>query len=189
MSPNPSSLKFDTERLKDGPLSVELSDPSSVDDLEDDPEYVFPDPVRLSVTLRLVGTTVLVNGTIETNARAECARCLEPVAIPLRAAVTIAFMADERLLVSEQNPEPVDDDSFYYNGEVVYPAEALRELLLLELPVVPACTLSANDICPVRKVKVEPLQFGSAAAHEPEDPAEDPDSLAAKLKRVRKEIE
>lgn len=182
-------LRFETERLKDGSVEYDLTETPEVMGLAEDPEYRFIDPVRLNFKLTLLGDTVLLKGRISTIARNTCARCLEDIGIPLSADVTIAYMTDPRLLDPERYPELVDDDTHYYDGEAIDPGEHLRELLLLELPTVPACELQEGDFCPVRKVKLEPMVFGPAEEFEKEAAAvEDDDSLAGKLKKVRKDL-
>lgn len=187
MTGNSSPLKFETERLKTGPQTHNLQLEPKALDLADDPEYRFEDPVHLDITLRLVGDTVLLNGAVRTVGTAPCARCLEPLRVVLSANLAITYMQDERLRQPDKYPELVDDDVHWYDGELIYPAEQIRELLLLELPLVPACELQPGDVCPVRNVAVKPLVFGpteeSEAAAEPAD-----DSLAAKLRRLRGEM-
>ncbi len=186
------SFRFEVLRLRGGSQTFDLSEPPATFDLLDDPEYLFEEPVRLQVTLRLIGTTVLMNGEISTLARAACARCLEKIGIPLRARVDLVWMNDERLLDLDRYPELYDDHTHYYDGEIVYPAEQLRELLLLELPTVPACELEPGDICPVRNVKVEPQVFGPEEEFEEEKmelEEEEGDSLAAQLKKLRRDME
>jgi DUF177 domain-containing protein len=187
-------LKFDVLRLKAGPEEHQLSESASVFGLEDDPEYSFKEPINLELLLKLAGETVLISGKISTVAKATCARCLEELPLSLSANFHLAYMDDPRLLDLDKNPELEDDGTFYYDGESVDLTEELRELLLLELPSIPACTLKPGDICPVRNVQVSPFVFGPRdKAGKPIDSdavaeEEAPGSLAAQLKKIRKEI-
>lgn len=188
INPKPNRLKFETERLKNGPISHELAESPLLFDLAEDPDYIFDEPVQLQLTLTLVGTTVLVRGTVSTIAKAPCSRCLEPLRVALRAAVSLTFMQDDRLLHPEKYPELLDDDTHWYDGEIVYPAEQLRELLLLELPSNPGCELDENDICPIRNVKVTPQVFGAEDENSAEKSPDD-GSFAAQLKKLRRDRE
>jgi len=179
-------LKFETERLKSGPLTYDINQPPDIFDLLDDPEYEFKDPVRGELTLRLVSSTVLLSGSLSTFATGPCARCLEPLRIPLRTTFMLTYMTDERLLKPDEFPELVSDSTFWYDGEMIYPAENLRELLLLELPTIPACQLQPGDICPIRNVQVHPLVFGPQEDEEVPE-TEDDNSLKAQLRRLKKE--
>ena len=185
-------LKFETERLKDGPIVHELDVHPELLELVDDPEYNFKEPVTGRLSVQLAGTTVLITGFIKTFATAPCARCLHELRVPLQTDVTIVFMQDERLLDSARYPELVDDNTHWYDGMVVHPGPQLRELLLLQLPTVSACELEPGDICPIRHVKLEPMVFGPADT-EPEAPAApapgETESFADKMKRLRREIQ
>ncbi len=188
MSAKSPVMKFETERLRTGPMTVDREDPPAAYELLDDPEYRFEKPVQLRIQLSLVGDTVLIRGSVETVASVECARCLHPIEVPLRAeGIALTYMQDERLLDPAKYPDLAEENTSYYDGEFVYPAEQLRELLLLELPSVPACTLGPGDICPVRNVKMGPMVFGPP---EGEDPPEAPGtSLGDQLRRLREEMQ
>jgi uncharacterized metal-binding protein YceD (DUF177 family) len=189
MKPTLKKLRFEVLRLKTGAQTYEQEDSPAIYDLQNDPEYTFDEPVRIALTLRLIGSTVIMTGTVSTVATAPCARCLESIRIPLNAKVSLAFMTDERLLDRERYPELIDDGSLWYDGEAIYPAEELRELLLLELPQIPACELEPGDICPVRNVKITPRVFGPAEEFEEEKAAAEEGSLSAQLRKLRKDIE
>lgn len=186
MTPKPHKFRFETERLKTGPITYDVAEPPALFDLTDDPEYVFDEPVTGTLTLRLAGTTVLMSGFLRTVAKSPCARCLEPLRVSLRAEVQLTYMDDPRLLDAKTYPELVDDDAHWYDGEMVYPAEQLRELLLLELPPIAACELEKGDVCPIRNVKVVTPTFGEADAEAAK--AVDETSFAGKLKKVRKDL-
>ncbi|MBI1289950.1 hypothetical protein GC173_01730 [bacterium] len=178
-------LKFETERLKDGPQSHALEVAPEILEIVDDPEYTFSDPVRVELTLRMVGQeSVLITGDIYTVAQAPCSRCLDNLRVPVRAKVTLLYQTDERLKSPEKYPELFDDNSFWFDGESVEPAEQLRELLLLELPPFPACELDEDDKCPISGKVHKALQFGDAEPASAEDP--DDNSLGAQLRRMRK---
>lgn len=169
-----SRFRFETERLRSGSMTYEVDEPAATFNLEEDPEYRFLEPVTGELKLSMVGDTVLMMGKVKTVATAACARCLEDLRVPLNANITLTFMEDPRLLEPEKYPELVDDDIHWYDGEAIYPADQIRELLLLELPSVPACELEPDDTCPVRGVKVGPLTFGPSEAETLDDaPAED----------------
>lgn len=190
MGPKLKTIRFEVLRLRSGGEEYEQENSPDAYDLRDDPEYIFEEPVRLRVALRLVGTTVLMGGEVSTVAQAPCARCLEPLRVPLSAPVDLIYMTDDKLREPERYPELADDNTAWYDGEIVYPAEKLRELLLLELPAIPACELEDDDFCPVRGVHVGPLVFGPAEEFEREkEAAEGEESLGAKLRRLREEME
>jgi uncharacterized metal-binding protein YceD (DUF177 family) len=182
-------LKFETERLKAGPQTHVVDVGPAVLEIVDDPEYQFNDPVHVELTLRMVGADgVLATGEVSTVAEAPCARCLDNLRVPIRAKITLLYQTDERLKSPDKYPELFDDNSFWFDGDFVEPAEQLRELLLLELPPTPSCELDEGDRCPISGKVHKPLVFG---ADEVEVKVEDPDdnSLGAQLRRMRKQKE
>ncbi len=194
MKPTLTGYKIEAERLRHGPMDFVLAEDPKVFDLQDDPEYRFEDPVRGAIRAQMVGSdTVLVTGTVHTVAGVACARCLEPLRLTLRADVHVTFMMDERLLDPVAFPELHEDPVFWYDGEMVYPAEALRELLLLELPTVAACELEPGDICPIRNVKVGPMTFGpnspAGRLSTGEEEFEDDQSFKGQMRRLREQLD
>ncbi|CAN5438659.1 hypothetical protein BH09SUM1_BH09SUM1_32750 [soil metagenome] len=186
MPAKPQRLKIEAERLKAGAMTYELQEPPVALDLLEDPEYVFDDPITGTLEARIVGDTVLLRGTIKTFATSPCGRCLETIRIPLIAHVTLTYMTDERLKDPDRFPDFADDSSYWYDGEIIFPGEQLRENLLLELPSVPACELEPGDICPIRGVRMTPPVFGPSDDEVAAKDEEDENSLKAQLKRMKK---
>ena len=108
-------------------------------------EYVFDEPLSYAVTFTNTGDAILVSGTVEGTARTACARCLEPVEIPLAGSVEGYF-----LLADDGAPEGMEADEFD-----VLPADKVIDLeplivaaLLVEVPLVPLCSQDCKGICP-----------------------------------------
>lgn len=182
-------FQFETDRLKDGPVTYEISREPGEFDLLDDPEYRFVDPITGSLKLTLAGDTVVMQGEIRTVATAPCARCLDDIRLPLSAAVTLAFINDERLLDRESEYALEEENSFYFDGEIIYPMEALRELLLLELPVVPACQLDEGDVCPFSGKKMGGVVFGEPDERPRTVNEEAGNSLREQMEQLRRKLE
>jgi uncharacterized metal-binding protein YceD (DUF177 family) len=186
---NRNPLKFETERLRKGPQTYDVEVTAADLQLLDDPEYLFTEPVQLHLMMRMVGQdTVLLQGWAKTIGATPCARCLESLRVPLKANFTLTFLTDEKLREPEKYPELQDDNTFWYDGESIEPIEQLRELLLLELPTIPACELDDKNLCPITGLKMGDWVFGDESiSGEAEDPTDN--SLAAQLKRLRKQQE
>jgi uncharacterized metal-binding protein YceD (DUF177 family) len=175
-------FKFETERLRKGPETHQIECEAALVGLTDDPEFKFLEPVHAELTLRMVGTTtVLVQGTVHTIASAPCSRCLEDLRVPLRAKVSLAYMTDDRLRDPLAKEENFDDNTHWYDGESINPAEEMRELLLLELPAIAACELESEDRCPITGKTMGRRTFGPVD----DAPAERPNSLAEQLRKLR----
>jgi uncharacterized protein len=180
-------MKFVTERLKDGPVTYPINETPATFDLLEDPEYRFEEPVTGQIRLTLVGDTVVLQGHVATRARTACARCLNDIGVFLRAELTLAFMHDPALLDPARDPEQFDENTYYFDGEAIYPMEAMREVLLLELPMVAACELEPGDICPITGEKAGSRFFGPTE-EKPVVEGKPGDSLADQMRRLRRQL-
>lgn len=101
-------------------------------------------PVRVDLTGREVGDSVLVRGTIHASARQECRRCLTEVEQEMDAQVDFLFA-------------PLDAEDEDADGEV-YPlpdrgneldlSAPVREALVLHLPQYVVCREDCRGLCP-----------------------------------------
>lgn len=109
-------------------------------------EYVFAEPLSYAVDFTNTGDAVLVAGTVDGVATTACARCLEPVEVPLRGSVEGYFL----LAPDAASQEGMEGDEFD-----VLPADKVIDLeplivaaLLVEVPLVPLCADDCKGICP-----------------------------------------
>ena len=105
-----------------------LSDPLAFKDVNVKGEYVCAGDDRISVKA-------------EVNARAEtrCSRCLDPVAIPVRADVDALYV---------RQPDPDDPDLYSYDSSTVVLTDAVRDALLLNMPLRVLCSEACRGLCP-----------------------------------------
>ncbi|GAB4320639.1 MAG: hypothetical protein Kow0059_15110 [Candidatus Sumerlaeia bacterium] len=139
-----SQLKIDVEKLKEAPLDIEIRHQCRVFDLVDE-QYQFLDPVSGHLTFQYVRGDVYVRGRLEVMTRATCVASLQQFDHLCRADVQLVFVAADKLanrMEDEDDPERHMVHSF--SGDVLYPAEALRECLMVELPVFPRAPEGAD---------------------------------------------
>ncbi len=77
---------------------------------------------------------------VRANATSRCALCLVPVKVSLSCEVDAAYM---------RNPDPADPDLYPLVGHSIELDEAVREALLLELPIRFLCKIDCKGLCPV----------------------------------------
>jgi uncharacterized protein len=85
-------------------------------------------PIRADLRVERDGENLLVTGWVQTTLRLQCGRCAELFPVAVRARAEHLFEA----------PHPNSIDL----------TPLIREDILLELPLVAACRLDANDRCP-----------------------------------------
>lgn len=98
-------------------------------------------PVVFSGTYMLADETVIVRGTARAKIVSPCARCLKSAKTEVTAEVEEAFLRDRG---QEQEP---GDDQYMYSGHVLELDEAVRTVLLLELPTRILCKEDCKGLC------------------------------------------
>jgi len=181
-------LKIEIERVMKEPFETDFDLTPEQLELLDDPEFEFPQSVTGKMVARLVGDdNILITGQMATRAISQCVRCLHPMEIDLVVDFQFAFLPqrDER----PRDDDPDDDEKLYYD-RIVYPTEKLREELMLALPYLPKCELSADNICPVRNERVESMLTTSTPGLEKEAAEEKPTSpWKDQIAALRKQLE
>ncbi len=112
-------------------IDAEMAIPEETDD-----DRVFPEPVRVKVTLSPTGTGILARGEVAGLARQTCARCLQRCDFPVQIPVLIEYR------IASQAPRDSDEDVedwFLVEGEYIDLLEPIRQHLLVALPMKPLC--------------------------------------------------
>jgi uncharacterized protein len=99
--------------------------------------------VKLDYRLEAVSEGVLVTAEATVPVVGECARCLEPVAL----SVDVTF---RELYEYDEDPEVTDDedDRRFLDGDLLDLEPALRDAVVLALPLTPLCSSDCEGLCP-----------------------------------------
>lgn len=116
------------------------------------------------------GEAVHVRGDLDLKLRAECSRCLGPVALALQLELELVMVPEASL------PQAKDDDEVdqgadelgmaTYRGQEVQLSPVVRDELLLQLPMTPVCTRECAGLCGQCG---ENLNAGACACEAPTD--------------------
>ena len=120
-----------------------LSDPVHFVDIRVEGEYLCTGDNRVSLKAEVTAT-----------ADTRCSRCLEPVSIPVKANVDALF---------DRQPDPEDPDLYSFEASTVELTDAVRDALLLELPLRILCSDDCKGLCPVCGTN---LNKGTCTCHE-----------------------
>ena len=107
------------------------------------------EPVKVSGSVRVTAAEVLVNGHIETRARVECDRCLQPVELQVKTDFDLQYItggAYESSDAAELNQEDLTVSVF--DGETIDVDEIVKEQILLAVPTRMLCRPDCKGICP-----------------------------------------
>ena len=106
-----------------------LSDPVHFVDIAVQGEYLCTGENRISL-----------KAEVQATADTRCSRCLEPVSIPVKAEMDVVF---------DRQPDPEDPDLYSFEASTLELTDAVRDALLLELPMRILCAEDCKGICPV----------------------------------------
>jgi len=111
--------------------------------------------LALDVQLARVSDGVLVTGAVRAPLVAECARCLDPFA----ATAEVRFT---ELFAHEASDD--DADGYLLDGDLLDLEPALRDALVLELPLAPLCAEDCPGLCSECGARLADAEAGHAHA-------------------------
>ena len=120
---------------------------------------------RFTVHAQRSALDVLVQGHLEAQVAATCARCLKDVPIDADLALT-ALYSPEHMRPQDSDEVDVRLDEVnrdYYSGSEVVLDSMVRELLLLEAPMKPLCSESCEGIAIPEHLRPPQEVFGASA--------------------------
>jgi uncharacterized protein len=125
-----SALRIDVADLLTHPGARRpLQLDAAVDDLGT-PIARIVEPVHLDLVLERVSDGIVARGEVAARWEAECSTCLRP----LRGDLTVG-------VAELYEPHPLDGDTYPIHGHELDLEQLVRDALVLELPLVPACDL------------------------------------------------
>lgn len=125
---NPGQVFSFQERLTLPEMEV-LSDPVRFDGVAVAGEFFYTGEHRISLRAEAEATVV-----------SRCSRCLESVETPVHATIDALYA---------RQPDPEDPDLYPFEGNLVELTDAVRDALLLELPLQFFCRPDCKGLCPV----------------------------------------
>lgn len=136
---------LDLATLRPAMARVELEGAASDVGLSQ-PEW--PEQVRGTFTVEKSGERVSVRGTVRTRAHLECVRCLREFDLPLESQLVVYAERSGSTSREEQEALERDDYMVFHDGRRLDLRDAVREGLLLELPISPLCREDCPGLCP-----------------------------------------
>ena len=107
-----------------------------------------PSLVKGELTFLRIDRGILVSGTLDTSARYICGRCLNSFEQPLTLKIEEEYLPISNILTGLPN-EISDEETFTIdeNHEIDL-EEALRQYVLLAMPMKPLCNVNCLGLCP-----------------------------------------
>ncbi len=107
------------------------------------------EPATVTGKVRLAGNEVFVNGHVDTRAKVECDRCLQPVEMPVNADFALEYIPG-----SEYESSPVAElteaemSVSVFDGQAIDVDEIVKEQIVLAVPTRMLCREDCKGICP-----------------------------------------
>jgi uncharacterized protein len=141
-------MRVELKDLRETPIDYKVdATPASLD--LTDPDFRFEKNVTGAINFRLIGDRVVAKGPLQTQAIAQCVRCLTDVRVPVSGTLDAVYENDPELLKPERKAFGSDEQIVtYFDGEAIYPEPEIRETLMLELPPLPLCKEDCKGLCP-----------------------------------------
>jgi uncharacterized protein len=120
--------------------------------------------LQLDLRLESVVEGIYVSGTVVGEASGECVRCLTPVNVEVNARVDELFVYPES--TSAETTE--EDEVWRIEGDYIDLEPAVRDAVVLALPLVPLCKPDCQGLCATCGERIEDLPAGHT--HDTIDP-------------------
>ena len=105
-------------------------------------------PVKGDVTLINISKKILVQGKLTANADLTCGRCLQPFSTKLPLKIEEEFYPTIDVSTGLKIESPEDDEAFLIDEHHTLDlSEAIRQYILLALPMKPLCRRDCAGIC------------------------------------------
>lgn len=128
----------DILRINGASLDVEFSE--KIEDVEAGYNgFAFDSPVSFKGKLTNVKGVLRLSGHAAIQYKVKCYRCLKDLEC------TMNFDLNERFVNSDNL---TDDDAYSYNGKYVDTDKALKDNIILNLPMKHVCDVSCKGLCP-----------------------------------------
>jgi len=141
-------MRIDIKELEEGPIT--LSGEVPLRDLNFDPaEIHISDPIGVTLTAEKHAQRIRVRGRFAVDVEVPCARCLDPVRVPLVSDFDQFYQSNaDQQLVGEIVLNERDTEVGFFNGDFIEVSDIVREQILLALPMKPICREDCKGLCP-----------------------------------------
>ncbi len=97
----------------------------------------------------LIDREIHVKGALATQLHMECARCLEPVVLPVKRNFDLYYVPLEEAPEEDEQPVPRGQEELgFYSGETLVLEDVAKEQVLLSLPMRVVCREDCKGLCP-----------------------------------------
>ena len=140
-------LKETAGAARDYPIDAPPAELTELLSSESDARGAAP----LTGTVRLMRTpqSIFARGRLSGRLAVECSRCLDTAEVPVRFELDAEYFPQVDIMTGRGLPKPDDDLAFTINqSHELDLSEAVRQYLILELPMQTVCREACQGLCP-----------------------------------------
>jgi uncharacterized protein len=112
-------------------------------------EASLAEPLATEGLAELVGSEIRLQGHLRTGVEVSCARCLEPLRVPVDKEFDLYYRPIQTIAREEEvEIDEAELEIGFYHGNGLLLEDALKEQILLELPMKSLCRADCRGLCP-----------------------------------------
>ena len=158
-------MKIDFRDLQDGENIFEFEETPEELHIQDG-DLPIEGTIQSRLSIYKIGESITAKGETNCLVKPECARCLDPIGLPIQVTYTFVFQKGQ----PQYQDEADDETLIYINDEPdeIDLGNEVKDYILLELPMIPTCAASPNGPCD--KYEKDPTEILEAPKEERLDP-------------------
>jgi uncharacterized protein len=113
------------------------------DDAKDEDALVLTSPVQVKLKLTNTGETILVSGTVKTDIKLCCCRCLKDFKYPISIKIEEEYSKKSSAVRSKIKEVELKEKDFVFEiggNNIIDLDEAIRQNLIVNVPIKPICS-------------------------------------------------
>lgn len=119
------------------------------------------DVINAHIRLESVEEGVLLTAEIDAVALGECARCLDPIELPIERDIQELYRYQPQKRGKKSGDEELEeDDELMMDGDIMDLEIPIRDAIILSLPINPLCSGECEGLCPECGAKWVELEDG-----------------------------
>ncbi len=140
---------FNVAQLMKSPVGTSLTADIHEDNIQLDTDLKIVGPLTGHARMRRVNQGLLIDGSVDLTLDLACTRCLKPIEYPMHVTFEERFYPTVDVVTGMPLP-PVDEDDVFSIDEhhQVDLTEAIRQVVLLNIPIVTLCSEDCAGLCP-----------------------------------------
>ena len=116
--------------------------------------------LQLDVQLEEVSEGVLVTAEVSAPLAGECARCLDEFTSSTQVRFQELFVPEPAGMAGSDAADGAGDDGYLLDGDLLDIEPALRDALVLELPLSPLCDADCQGLCSICGIRLADAEPG-----------------------------